>query len=425
MLGGFLHTIYIPNKDSNSLLNTRGLKMAEFTNDLLKEAIADAEQVRETAIANAKLQLEESIAPTIKAELTKALSQTEEVEEALQEVEEVDEAHDPKGAEANDFAEVGEAVESADVADENSEVEIVSEDESSTDDVVEEESSVNEEAEETEEQVDEVDITVRGATTTISGPDINAAPELKEEEEEEEEEEVVDDEEDDEDMEDLDLEAIIRELQAEVDALSEDDEEDEEDEVPAVEDEEDEEEVDEGEEEEVEDEEEEEEEVEEGDEDLDLNAILREIEAELSEEDETELAQENTRLQDELAEYRKAVELLRGKLNEVNLLNAKLLFTNKLFRGKELSQDQKIHVVETFDLATTIREVKLLYATLAEATVNVPNKKKQTTSSTEVVAEGIASKVVGGTAPTTEVLEEDQFAGFRQRMKELAGINVL
>ena len=41
--------------------------MAEFKNDLLREAIADAEQVRETAIANAKLQLEESIAPTIKA----------------------------------------------------------------------------------------------------------------------------------------------------------------------------------------------------------------------------------------------------------------------------------------------------------------------------------------------------------------------
>ena len=95
-----------------------------------------------------------------------------------------------------------------------------------------------------------------------------------------------------------------------------------------------------------------------------------------------------------------------------------------MFRGQELSQDQKIHVVETFDLATTIREVKLLYATLGEATVNVP-KKKQTTSSTEVVAEGIASKVVGGTAPTTEVPEEDQFAGFRKRMKELAGINVL
>ena len=410
--------------------------MAEFTNDLLREAIADAEQVRETAIANAKLQLEESIAPTIKAELTKALSQTEEVEEAIQETEEVDEAHDPKGAKANDFAEVGEGVESADVADENSEVEIVSEDESATDDVVEGEATVSEETEEISEEVeeveeaesvDEIDITVRGATTTVSGPDVSA-PEIHEEEEEEEEE-VVDDEEEDEDLEDLDLEAIIADLQREVDALEEDDEEEEE-EIPPVEDDEEEEEVEEGDEEEVEvDDEEEDDEVEddeEVDEDLDLDAILREIEAELSEEDETELAQENTRLQSELDEYRKAVELLRGKLNEVNLLNSKLLFTNKLFKGKELSQDQKIHVVETFDLATTIREVKLLYATLAEATINVPTKqKKQTTSTTEVVAEGIASKVVGGTAPTTEVLEEDQFAGFRSRMKELAGINVL
>ena len=402
--------------------------MAEFTNDILKEAIADAEQVRETAIANAKLQLEESIAPTIKAELTKALSQPEE---------EVDEAHDPqRGVGAQDFAEVGEGVESAEAADEDSEVEIVNEDEAS-----EEEAAVNEETEEISEEVeeveeaeavDEIDITVRGATTTVSGPEISAPVTEDEEEDEEEEdvEDVVDDEEaeEDEDLEDLDLEAIIRELQREVDALSEDDDEDdeeEEEEVPPVEDEEDEEEVEEGdEEEEVEDEEDEDEE--EVEEDLDLDAILREIEAEMSDEDDTELAQENTRLQGELDEYRKAVELLRGKLNEVNLLNAKLLFTNKLFKGKELSQDQKIHVVETFDLATTIREVKLLYATLAEATINVPTKqKKQTTSTTEVVAEGIASKVVGGTAPTTEVLEEDQFAGFRSRMKQLAGINVL
>ena len=399
--------------------------MAEFKNDLLREAIADAEQVRETAIANAKLQLEESIAPTIKAELTKALSQSEE---------EVEEAHDPqRGARAQDFAEVGEGVESAEAADEDSEVEIVNEDE-----VSEETEEISEEVEEAEEaeSVDEIDITVRGATTTVSGPELSAP--VTEEDEEEEEEEDWDDEEDvddeeaeeDEDLEDLDLEAIIRELQREVDALSDDDDDDdeEEEEVPPMEDDEDEEEVEEGddEEEEEDEEDEEEEEVEEGDEDLDLDAILREIEAEMSDEDDAELAQENTKLQSELDEYRKAVELLRGKLNEVNLLNAKLLFTNKLFKGKELSQDQKIHVVETFDLATTIREVKLLYATLAEATINVPSKtknRKQTTSSAEVVAEGIASKVVGGTAPSAEVLQEDQFAGFRSRMKELAGIN--
>ena len=388
--------------------------MAEFTNDLLREAIADAEQVRETAIANAKLQLEETIAPTIKAEITRALSQSET---------EVEEAHDPlRGARAQDFAEVGEGVEASDeIEDDASDVEIVNEDE-----VSEETEEISEEAEKAE-SVDEIEITVRGATTTVSGSELNA-PHIREEEEDEEDVEDVDDEEaeEDEDLEDLDLEAIIRELQREVDALGDDDDDDdddeEEEEVPPMEDDEDEEEVEEGDEEE-EDEEDEEDEVEEGTEDLDLDAILREIEAELSDEDDTELAQENTKLQGELDEYRKAVELLRGKLNEVNLLNAKLLFTNKLFKGKELSQEQKIHVVETFDLAMTIREVKLLYATLAEATINVPAKKKQTTSSTKVIAEGIASKVVGGTAPTSEVIEEDQFAGFRNRMKQLAGIN--
>ena len=387
--------------------------MAEFTNDLLREAIADAEQVRETAIANAKLQLEETIAPTIKAEITKALSQSEE---------EVEEAHDPqRGARAQDFAEVGEGVEASD------EVEIVNEDE-----VSEETEEISEEVEEAE-SVDEIDITVRGATTTVSGPELNAPTVREEDEEEVEDVDDVDDEEaeEDEDLEDLDLEAIIRELQREVDALGDDGDDDDDEEVPSLEDD-DEEEVEEGdEEEEVEDgeeevEDEEDEDEEEVEEDLDLDAILREIEAEMSDEDDAELAQENTRLQSELDEYRKAVELLRGKLNEVNLLNAKLLFTNKLFKGKELSQEQKIHVVETFDLAMTIREVKLLYATLAEATINVnvpANKKKQTTSSTEVIAEGIASKVVGGTAPTSEVIEEDQFAGFRNRMKQLAGIN--
>ena len=199
--------------------------MAEFKNDLLREAIADAEQVRETAIANAKLQLEETIAPTIKAEITKALSQSEE---------EVEEAHDPqRGARAQDFAEVGEGVEASDeVEDDASEVEIVNEDE------VSEEVEKDEDA----ESVDEIDITVRGATTTVSGPELSAP--VTEEDEEEEEEEDWDDEEDvddeeaeeDEDLEDLDLEAIIRELQREVDALDDDDDDEEEEEVPSFED---------------------------------------------------------------------------------------------------------------------------------------------------------------------------------------------
>ena len=79
--------------------------------DLRSDTVTLTTEKMLLAIANAKLQLEESIAPTIKAELTKALSQTEE---------EVEEAHDPqRGARAQDFAEVGEGVESAEVADED------------------------------------------------------------------------------------------------------------------------------------------------------------------------------------------------------------------------------------------------------------------------------------------------------------------
>ena len=58
---------------------------------------------------------------------------------------------------------------------------------------------------------------------------------------------------------------------------------------------------------------------------------------------------------------------MRSKLNEVNLLNAKLLFSNKLFRAFGLNNNQKLKVVETFDRTKNLREVKLVYATLAES----------------------------------------------------------
>ena len=58
---------------------------------------------------------------------------------------------------------------------------------------------------------------------------------------------------------------------------------------------------------------------------------------------------------------------MRGKLNEVNLLNAKLLYTNKLFKQHVLTEDQKLKVVESFDLTKNVREAKLVYATLGES----------------------------------------------------------
>jgi len=117
----------------------------------------------------------------------------------------------------------------------------------------------------------------------------------------------------------------------------------------------------------------------------------------------------------ELEEAYKTVRQLRSIINEVNLLNAKLLFTNKLFRNFELSENQKMKVIENFDRAGNPREVKLVFTTLAEA-FKKPQAKR-------VVKESFASRATTTTAPsrqTTQVLSE----GFElaNRWKKLAGL---
>lgn len=354
--------------------------MPNFSNDLLREAIADAERVRETAIANAKLQLEEELGPAVRREIVRALS----------------EGHNPMvGTKATDFSKVEKAsLSSSEVG--GGDNRAPAKGASATSHI--------------------------GADGETSGNDEGETPQIMKEEEGYGDEEHGDAEHGDED--ELDLESIILQLQHEVDAMKggEEGEEEEEDELDMTISPEGEMEVD-GEEEMESEPEAEEEPEEEMEEEFDLYAVLREIEAELSEETDVQMAEENARLKSELAEYRKAVELLRGKLNEVNLLNAKLLYTNKLFRNKELTSEQKIHIVETFDMATTLREVKLLFATLSEATV-APRVKK-TVSTNKVVTESIASKPVGSTAPKAEVIVENQTSKFRSRMQELAGIKIL
>ena len=120
------------------------------------------------------------------------------------------------------------------------------------------------------------------------------------------------------------------------------------------------------------------------------------------------------KLQGELNEYKEAVTFLRDKLHEVNILNAKLLYTNKLFKEFVLSNDQKLKIVETFDRAQTTREIKLVYSTLAESYKDNGGERK------EVVKESYASKKSGGTAPKTKIItEESQVA---DRFRKLAGL---
>jgi hypothetical protein len=113
-----------------------------------------------------------------------------------------------------------------------------------------------------------------------------------------------------------------------------------------------------------------------------------------------------------LEEAYAAIETVKTDLNEVNLLNAKLLYTNKIFRAKNLTESQKVKVLAAFDKAATTKEAKLVFETLSEGL----NEKKSSVNESMI---GGASKVAG-IAPTKKPILEinDQFA----RWQTLAGL---
>lgn len=155
-------------------------------------------------------------------------------------------------------------------------------------------------------------------------------------------------------------------------------------------------------------------------EEVDLDEILREIEdaEEADEHDSKYIATENVALKKNLREHREVIQYLRGKLQEVNMLNAKLLFTNKLFKSFDMNVGQKMKVVETFDRATTLREVKLIFTTLAES---FSGKRAGSKKSQTRITEGLSSKAIGGTKPKVpQVLAEGN--DMRERFMKLANI---
>ena len=139
-----------------------------------------------------------------------------------------------------------------------------------------------------------------------------------------------------------------------------------------------------------------------------------------SENDESAYEEQIAEVTAQRDEAMKTVEILRSQINEVNLLNAKLLYTNKLFKQFSLNNEQKMKVVENFDLTTSVREVKLTYAIMAES-FNLGGsvvKKKNTTATT--ITEGLASKAVASTKPSQPIVAGGNLMA--ERFKTLAGI---
>ena len=65
--------------------------------DLLKEAIADAKAVRETALANAKMALEEAFTPQLKSMLSKKIQHEIEDEDEIADADEMGHEADEMG----------------------------------------------------------------------------------------------------------------------------------------------------------------------------------------------------------------------------------------------------------------------------------------------------------------------------------------
>jgi hypothetical protein len=360
--------------------------------DLLKEAIADAKAVRETALENAKIALEEAFTPRLKSMLAKKI-QSEIEDDGIEEDHDDDEEDEVEVdvEEAEDVEIEEPAPEDEEEVEEDVNEEDEEEDEEEEEDEVEESAELDleailreleddEDVEDEEEDIDENDVSsdigkadnkvnpkaADSSATGAQGPEGEGSDEP--EGEEDDNTEVVDD--------------LVDHKEGEGKVVTEEEEPEDD---------------------------EEEEEVEE---EIDLEEVI----AALSEEDEVEETSNKVKaLQDELKEHRNVVKYLRTKLNEVNLLNAKLLFTNKLFRSFGLTNEQKMKVVENFDRAHNLREVKLVYSTLAESFGSKQTK-------TEIKeSKGSASKPVASTkSKKQEVIAEGH--EMRDRFKKLAGI---
>jgi hypothetical protein len=147
-----------------------------------------------------------------------------------------------------------------------------------------------------------------------------------------------------------------------------------------------------------------------GDEELSLEELLAELGEGTEEEEENEVEEEEN---EQLEEAMSTIAQLRSELNEVNLLNAKLLFVNKLFKSKNLTEAQKVKVINAFDRAESVKETKNIFETLQEsltATQATKNPIKESLS--------FASKSAG-VADRKPIVENNEFIA---RMQFLAGI---
>jgi hypothetical protein len=367
--------------------------------ELFKQAIADAKSVRDAAVANAKAALEETFTPKIMSMLSAKLNEMEEddVEEGKKVEEEGKKMEKPEMEEGHE-AEIGygPAHQKPEIEEESYEEGAKSIEEMDLEEILAE-LEKEEEGKMEEGKKEEVE---EAKKTEEEGKKVEEA---KKDEDKKKVEESLEEADGDDEMTELtvdELKDIIRDVLKDV--------------MGAEEEEAGEEASEEGEEEvEVDDEE-----------SINLDELLAELEKEeegkekveeVKEKEEEgkkveEAKKEAEKTKEDLEEAIKVIKFLKKELNEVNLLNAKNTYVNKIFKSKNLSEAQKVNVLKSMDKATNVKEAKNIYETLTE-TLSV--KKSSIKESV-----GFASKAAG-VAPKQPIVESD--AAIR-RMQQLAGI---
>ena len=154
-------------------------------------------------------------------------------------------------------------------------------------------------------------------------------------------------------------------------------------------------------------------ETEEVDEEMKPKEKKKDMDEEMKKDKKDEVKESEEDVNEEVEKALAEIEELKKELNEVNLLNAKLLYTNKIFRDKNLTEDKKVKVLKAFDKASTVKEAKVIFETLNEGLIS-----KKAPMINEV--KGSASKATG-TAPAAKqpIVESDAMV---ERFKKLAGI---
>ena len=402
--------------------------------DLLKEAIAEAKSVKETAIANAKLALEEAFTPHLKSMLSAKLEEMdidEDVNEETDPVEEMDapsfeRKNSPAGDSLKDLApkKVGQST-------------------------VQEEEEINLDELLAELELDEDKRTDAEEEGYLDGMRDEKA-DLKEDERTDAEEEGYEDgmKDEKEDMEDKDdeeidledmseddlkgfIEDVIKDMVADGEIEPGDEFVEDEVEVEDVEDIDVEDEVSvdveidedmkaskknskEVEEAKVELDEESKKEKEEGD---DREPYSKRSKASQMTLDMSRTGKGDSQMVKELEAALASVNELKTELNEVNLLNAKLLYTNKIFKAKNLTEDKKVKVLKAFDKAVDVRQAKTIFETLTEGLVDKVSKP----SISESIKRGSSSKATGLEPKATKqpIIESNEVF---DRMRKLAGL---